>query len=567
MTLRFFSLSFSMDENSLKGRRSMAVSVAKRACLHTVLVLSAATASLDLVAAQPFTVAIQKPVQQVDKPAGVSGSQTPLHRAVEREEVAEVARLIRAGADVKAVNRYGVAPITLACARANADIIEQLLAAGADPNTALPEGETCLMTAAGTGSLAAVKALLVRGANVNAVESWKGQTALMWAAAEGHASVVDALIEAGADVNARSKAGFTPLLFGVRQGSVAAVRSLLEAKANANDIAKATAISSNSTARPQSDSTSALAMAVINAHFDVANLLVEHGADPNAPDARGSILHALAWIRRPGAVGGDQAVPQSSGGIGSLGLAESLLKHGANPNVRINWQEIPFDRDDGEVKSPPNIRVGRDYLSLVGATPFYLAAKNGDVELMRTFAKHGADPLLPTVQNITPLMAAAGLGTWAGETPGPLNGTPEVERLEAVKLAIALGSDINAVADFGDVPLIGDPIKLFTSYPENLEQLPKNALGDMRWNGSTALHGAVTTNQRSIVQFLVDKGARLDARNKLGWTPLMVAEGGQFGATVKEFPDAAALVRELMRERGMNPDLYSKAGAKQAAGR
>jgi uncharacterized protein len=491
-----------------------------------------------------------------------TASETPaLHRAVERDDASEVARLIRTGADVKAVNRYGAAPIAVACARGHAEIIEQLLQAGADANTALPEGETCLMSAASAGSLAAVKALLVRGANVNAVESWKGQTALMWAAAEGHAGVVDALIESGADVNARSKAGFTPLLFAVRQGSVAAVRSLLKAKANVNDIAKAAAISSNSTARPVSDATSALAMAVINAHFDVAGLLVDSGADPNAPDARGSILHALAWIRKPGAAGGDQAPPSSGGGLSSLALAEALLEHGANPNVRIAWQEIPFDRDDGEVKSPPNIRVGRDYISLVGATPFYLAAKNGDVELMRLLVAHGADPRLTTVQNVTPLMAAAGLGTWAGETPGPLNGTPEVERLEAVKLAMSLGNDVNAVADFGDYPIAGDPIKLFTSYPENLETLPKEALGDMRWNGSTALHGAATTNQQSIIRFLVDNGAKLDARNKLGWTPLMVAEGGQFGATVKEFPDAAALIRKLMLERGMNPDQYSKSGA------
>jgi ankyrin repeat protein len=496
------------------------------------------------------------------------GTHTPLHRAVERDDTAEVARLIHAGADIKAVNRYGASPISLACSRGHAEIIDQLLQAGADPDTALPEGETCLMSAASTGNLRAVRTLLVRGANVNATEGWKGQTALMWAAAEGHAQVVDALIEAGADVQARSKAGFTPLLFAVRQGSVAAVRSLLNAQANASDLAQAAAISSNSTAKPVTDATSALAMAVINAHFDIAGLLLEHGADPNAPDARGSILHALAWIRRPGAAGGDTPPPQSRGSLDSLGLAERLLKHGANPNARIAWEEIPFDRDDGEVKSPPNIRVGRDYISLVGATPFYLAAKNGDVELMRVLVAHGADPKLPTVQNVTPLMAAAGLGTWAGETPGPLNGTPEVERLEAVKLAMSLGNDINAVADFGDFPIVGDPIKLFTSYPENLEKLPKAALGDMRWSGSTALHGAVTTGQRSIIQFLVDSGAKLDARNKLGWTPLMVAEGGQFGATVKEFPESAALVRKLMRDRGLDPEQHSKAGAKLvAAGR
>jgi ankyrin repeat protein len=493
------------------------------------------------------------------EPAVASGN-TALHHAVESGDGAEVARLIRSGADLKAVNRYGVAPISIACARGNADLVDQLLQAGADANTALPEGETCLMSAASTGSVRAVKALLVRGANVNAVENWRGQTALMWAAAEGHSAVVDVLLESGADVQARSKAGFTPLLFAVRQGSVAAVRSLLTAKASVNDIAKAAATSSNSTAKPVTDATSALAMAVINANFEIAGLLLENGADPNVPDARGSILHALAWIRKPGAAGGDQAPPQTTGTLDSLGLAEALLKHGANPNVRIAWQEIPFDRDDGEVKSPPNIRVGRDYISLVGATPFYLAAKNGDVELMRVLAKHGADPLLPTLQNVTPLMAAAGLGTWAGETPGPLNGTPEVERLEAVKLAVALGNDINAVADFGDVPIVGDPLELFTSYPKNLEQLPKTALGDMRWSGSTALHGAATSNQQSIIKYLVDNGAKLDARNKLGWTPLMIAEGGQFGATVKEFPDAAALIRTLMRERGMDPEKYSKAG-------
>ena len=508
-----------------------------------------------------FSMATLSLAQTPAPPQSQTGSTTPLHRAVERDDAAEVARLIRAGADIKATNRYGVAPISLACARGNAPIVELLLHSGADANTTLPEGETCLMSAASTGNLATVKALLVRGARVNEVEGWRGQTALMWAAAEGHAQVVDALLEAGADVNARSKAGFTPLLFAVRQGSVAAVRSLLKANANVNDVAKAAAISSNSTARPVSDATSALAMAVINAHFDVAGVLVEHGADPNAPDARGSNLHALAWIRKPGAAGGEQAPPQASGTLTSLELAEALLKHGANPNVRIAWEEIPFDRDDGEVKSPPNIRVGRDYISLVGATPFYLAAKNGDVELMRLLVKYGADPLLPTVQNVTPLMAAAGLGTWAGETPGPLNGTPEVERLEAVKLALALGNDINAVADFGDFPIVGDPIELFTSYPKNLEQLPKAALGDMRWSGSTALHGAATTNQQSIVRFLVENGAKLDARNKLGWTPLMVAEGGQFGATVKEFPEAAALIRKLMLQRGMDPDRYSKSGA------
>jgi ankyrin repeat protein len=227
--------------------------------------------------------------------------------------------------------------------------------------------------------------------------------------------------------------------------------------------------------------------------------------------------------------------------------------------VRIAWKEIPFDRDDGEAKSPPNISVGRDFLSMVGATSFFLAAKNGDVALMRVLAANGADPGIPTVQNVRPFMAAAGLGYWDGETPGPFNGTPESERLEAVKLALDLsGEDVNAVADFGDFPIEGDGHKLLFAYPDNLERLPANALADVRWTGSTALHGAAVMDQLSIIQFLADRGARLDVRNKLGWSPLMVTQGMLIAANGRWKPRAEALIRTLMIERGLDPALSSQ---------
>ena len=85
----------------------------------------------------------------------------------------------------------------------------------------------------------------------------------------------------------------------------------------------------------------------------------------------------------------------------------------------------------------------------------------------------------------------------------------------------------------------------------------------MRWSGSTALHGAATSNQQSIIRYLVDNGAKLDARNKLGWTPLMIAEGGQFGATVKEFPDAAALIRKLMTRARHGPRAVQQGAARR----
>ena len=111
---------------------------------------------------------------------------------------------------MKAANRYGVTPLSLACTNGNGAMVELLLKAGADPNTALPGGETALMTAARTGKVDAVKALLAHGADVNAKESRRGQTALMWAAAEGNVEVVEALLKAGADLHARLDSGFTP---------------------------------------------------------------------------------------------------------------------------------------------------------------------------------------------------------------------------------------------------------------------------------------------------------------------------------------------------------------------
>jgi uncharacterized protein len=502
---------------------------------------------------------LQQKTPRIDVNLPEADGTTALHWAADRDDLDTVDLLIRAGANVKAANRYGVTPLSLACGNGNAAMIEKLLKAGADPNAALPEGETALMTAAGTGNVAALKVLLAHGADVNAKEGSKGQTALMWAVAGGHTAAAQVLVEAGADIHVRSTGKFTALLFAVRGGAIDIVRLLLVAGADANETVAGAAFSAG-VAGPNQDSTSVLGLAVINGHFDIATLLLENGANANAPDSRGSLLHALAWMRKPGS--GRIPPPQPTGD--SLELAKALLAHGANPNARIAWKEIPYDRDDGEAKSPPNIAVGRDYISLVGASPFYLAAKNGDVALMHVLAANGADPRLPTVQNVTPFMVAAGLGYWDGETPGPLNGTPESERLEAVKLALELGDgDVNAVADFGDIPIEGDGQDLLHDYPKNLEQtqLPEPKvpnIGDVRWTGSTALFGAAEMSSLSIIQFLVDKGAKLDARNKLGWTPLMITQGMLVAANGRLRPEAEALLRKLMIQHGLDPTLYSQ---------
>ena len=359
--------------------------------------------------------------------------------------------------------------------------------------------------------------LLANGAKVNATEPQQNQTALMWAASEGRAEAVALLIEFGANVKATTKGGFTPFLFAVRNGHIAAAKLLLDHGANVNDVAP--------------DGTNALNMAVVNAYFELAAVLLDRGADPNMPDPRGSALHTIAWLRKPGTDGAagvgntPHGPPVPQGNVDTLELAKRLLEHGANPNVRITWMERRFDNEGGTTRNPPNIQLGRHFLSYVGATPFYVAAKNGDAPYMRLLLDHGADGKLGTVQNITPLMAAAGLDYWEGEAPGPFSGCTEAERLDAVKLALEVGNDVNAQADFGNYPVVGEPSYTLLYYPLNMDEIRDKVLGDPRWNGSTPLIGAIISGQVSIVQYLIDHGARVDTKTKLGWTPLMVAEG------------------------------------------
>src|SRR3989441_10902126 len=361
----------------------------------------------------------------------------------------------------------------------------------------------------------------------------------MWAAWEGNPAAAEMLIEFGAGVKAKSKGGFTPLLFAVRNGHKQTVQALLAHGANANDVAP--------------DGTSALNMAVVNAYFDLAAVLLDRGANPNAPDPRGSALHTLAWLRKPGSDGGNglgrrsYAPPLPAGNMTALELAKALLDHGANPNTRIDWQERRFGKEGGTMRNPPLILLGRHYLTYVGATPFYLAAHNGDAPYMRLLAGHGADPKMPNVLGITPLIAASGLDYWEGEAPGPFTGCSEAERLEAIKLALELGNDINAQADFGDYTMEGDPEYLLLYYPLNMDQLIGKVLGDPRWSGVTPLHASVVSGQPGITKFLIEHGARVDAKTRIGWTALDMAGGIFYANARKDYPVAAEILRKASK--------------------
>jgi uncharacterized protein len=388
-----------------------------------------------------------------------------------------------------------------------------------------------------------VRALLRRGATIGLAESVRGQTALMFAAGEGNTAATELLLEVGAELNQRSTGGYTPLLFAVRNNRHETVKFLVAQGADVNDKIP--------------DGTSALSMAILNADFDLAAVLLEAGADPNVPDPRGHPLHVVAWLHQPGAppdfaMNGEdpQPVARPRGKLSHLDMARLLLAKGADPNVTITWGDRRFG-SGGLARNPPNLNIGRHYLTYQGATPFYLAARNGDEPMMRVLAAGGADPRKPTRFGITPLMATACLDYYEGETAGPYSGVPEAQRLEAVKLALKLGNEINARTAFGDYKMIGTPEGTLLKYPDNFSDLADLGVGDMRFAEMTALHGAVICNQPSIVKYLIEQGAQVNARNRLGWTPLMVAGGLYIANAHKTSPASADILREASAARGL----------------
>ena len=412
--------------------------------------------------------------------------------------------LLENGADANIANRYGVTAATLAAENGNAEIMQLLLAAGVDANQTMPEGETLLMTASRTGNAATVRALLEHRADPNHREETRGQTALMWAASENNADAIRALAEFGVEVHVKTNnpsriadrtfayappTGYSAFIFAVRAGHMEAVDALLDAGADINDMV--------------SNGESALVIAAANANWELAAHLIDRGADVTRADAGWNALHQTVRTRRMNLVFGTPG-PFASGTMDSSALMLKLLDAGVDVNARMTRNGIR----DGQ----------RNRFNRLGATAFMLAAKVTDVEAMRLLLDHGADANIPNADGTTPLMVASGLHIWnPGEDGGSFTGQEE-EVLEAIRICVEQGNDVNA----------------------------------RNYRGETALHGLGFRGANIAVDYLVEMGANLTTLTEDGWSPLAFARGFSYTDFYKAQLHTAVRMEELMIVRGLD---------------
>ena len=507
--------------------RSAAV-VALAACAASF----AASAADDLIGAaqrNDTTVALAAIEDGIDVNSKSPDGTTALHWAVYNGNLALVERLIAGGADVTSANEFGSTPLAEAVTVGDVGVIAALLDAGAAVDAPGADGQTPLMVVARSSNTAAAEVLIANGADVNARELWREQTALMWAAAQNQPAMVDLLVANGADVDARSAVndwprqvtgeprrmyrpfgGLTPLLFAAREGCLECARSLLAAGANVN--------------LTDPKGVTPLFLAIDNFHFDTAKLLIEAGANPNKWDwwGRTPLYSAVDVNTMPH---GGRADRRSVDATTSTEIIEMLLEAGAWPNVQLKL--LPPYRHIGDDR-------GCDIMLVTGTTPLLRAAKTFDTAAIELLIDHDANVDLPNDGGITPVMAAAGLGSVEcdprGYGPGiPHYMAPETEQksIAALKLLLDAGADIDARTLSGRA--------------------------GARSAGRTALFGAAFWGWSDVVDYLVEHGAKIDVAERGGLTPVDAALGRAGGhgrgSTIEMYEDTATRLRELCEKQ------------------
>jgi ankyrin repeat protein len=427
--------------------------------------------------------------------------------AVMKGDLRAVRELLRNRADVNSAQPDGSTVLMLAVERNHPEIADLLIRAQANVNAANEYGATALFVASANGHVALIRRLLEGKANPNA-PLLSGETPLMAAVDNGHLDAASTLLERGAEVNAKeTNGGQTALMWATANKSPALVQLLLDRGADVH-------------ARSKGGFTPLLFAAQLG-DVESGRILLQAGADVNErsdKDRKTALIIATASGRRDisgllldrGAdpnladEGAFTALHYAASDKNGADLVRALFTHGAHPNPRTT-------KDSREY-----VYAG---VNLTGATPLFLAASLGNVETARALVRAGADPFMTTDKGTAPLHVAS----WGG-SPYFRDWTEDEKKnlFEMTKLLVELGADVNSAGEHG-------------------------------W---TALHGAAYKGVDAVVQFLVDRGARMDVFDEYGQTPLSIANAVITVGSKDAYYQSSRVVRKS------TSDLLLKLGAR-----
>jgi ankyrin repeat protein len=476
--------------------------------------------------------------ENADEPRRPDGS-TPLQWAVFNGDLPETQRLLQMGADPQVANNYGVNALLLAADIADANLIQALLKAGADANSANADGETALHLVARSGNLEAAKILIKAGAKIDARERFGEQTPLMWASARRQPQMMELLISKGADLNARGatrdyqrvatsesraksmdRGGFTPLMYAARENCRECVEVLLRHKVDVN--------------LPDPSRVVPMSIAMLNGNWDIAQRLIESGADVNQWDWFGrSPLHVA--IANMGSTGSrsplDSAKPNKSSGRDVINL---LVDRGADPNQQLYYGATFGSSADR------------------GLTPFLAAVGTGDIELVKRLLARGANARLATADGrgaVIMAVSRAGGGRGRGGFGPPGGGAP------AGAAPAAGAAPTGAARPARVVNPIVELVNLVVQAGADVKLVSKRHFL-ARTRGGSALHYVVRNGgDPQLTQALLDLGLDINAKDEDGLTALDYAMGRGYVPFLQMPTPANKALADTLRRLGATVEL------------